>query len=1009
MHSRKRFGLVILIAICVSLLSPEAIRARPVSTSPLQDFAWPMGMASTARETASADDASSESPAGDVQLVRCVTAKSLRQEDFAPILETSLFSSNDYSVYAWLHFRTGASSRTLQIKWRWIKPDNTSFDYISPWWTFGSEGKATSWLEGPGLDDGRWQVKYYVLTSSGGSWQLLGQSTFFVSPELPCTQLITNGDFEAGSSGWSRSANTYIGPGEAHGGSQSAWLGGSNSGFYYLYRDVVLPHANAGELSLAYYYNLYTTESAGHSYDFFRIQIRDTGGNVLETLDTIGNDDYYHRSPYDVWQPITWDLSGYAGRTVRIWAEVSTDYSLPTTWFLDDFSVSKCTTSVSFDLKVILAEPSDETHSESHDRDYYESLFQSVRSYHIENSYGYVTLNLAGIYDNGGSWYKLSKSHKDYAAAPLDFVREAEQAALGTTNIPRDTILIVVHAGDAAQTQSSTDRADFISTQTWEAPSSPNGNEIIVSEHDPLGGWAHEIGHDLGSLLVNSCTPDLYRMGNVGKWDLMASGSWNGGWLEDVADFFGVDISGDGTNPPHMSSYTKEFLELLRFSRVDRGTSGSFWLEVLPRLQLKDDVLQYVLTESHDGAPNTYYILETRNNSKDYSRWDTSVPGTGVVLYWVDTKGQPRHGNYGSNISQTINLVQLLEPPGLFRDTEYFDADNLIRFEVAEARSEGASYALRVDISTPAPDPIWLAGVILRPAGVVASDIAAWRPIAMPSLQENIEPDLDLHVYTDDGRHVGINYVTGEYEVQVEGALTSGNLRNAHEWILLPEGIAYHYVVRSTSNQKFLEENPDLAIHTSGQDTYEVYGLLSDPAQGFSTSPLQQVNIASGVDLEHSVSIEGGPSPIHVGPPVATTLPVDLCVAAAAPELVAPGDLATYLLRFGNSGGTSATNIELEIEQPGHTDLVSAPGFTMVDVDKYRYAVAAMEIAESAEATFTVRVRPSTSAGTPLVMRASIADDATHGPDIVPGNNQIVFISHVSRSVWLPIVATGEE
>ena len=1009
MHCHRTLTTMVLIAVCLSWTGSQASHAEPASTRSLQDSSWRTGISSTAESASSAEAASDQSPAADIQPIRYVTAKSLRQSDFAPILETSLFTSTDYSVYAWLHFSTGAASATIQLKWHWIKPDGTSFDSISPWWSFGSEGMAASWLEGPGIDDGRWQVKYYVQTSSSSSWQFLGENIFFVNPGLPCTQLITNGGFEAGSTGWDRTSNTYIGDGKAHWGSQSAWLGGADSSYYYLYQDVALPSASAGELALAYFYNLYTTEGMGTSYDFFDIQLRDTAGNVLETLDTIGNDQYYYRSPLDVWQPTTWDLSAYAGQTVRIWMQASTDLSLPTTWYLDDFSVTKCATSVSLNVDVILAEPSDETHSASHDRAYYESLFQLVRSYHIENTLGYVTLNLGDVYDNGGSWYKLSKTHKDYAAASLDFVREAEQSALGTTDIPRDTILVVVHAGEASQTRTQGDGDEYISTATWEPPDSPNGNELVVSENDLVGLWAHEIGHDLGSLLVNSVTPDIYLMGNVGKWDLMASGSWNGGWLEAIVGLLGRDSSGDGSNPPHMSSYTKEFLQLLRYDQVSGGTSGSYWIDVLPRQQLRDKALQYVMTRRDDGTPNTYYLLETRNPSKTYSRWDTSAPEAGLVLYWVDTKNQPKYGNWGSKTSQTINLVKVLDPPGLFHDTKYFDADNLIDFEVVEQSSAGTSYALKVDISTPAPDPIWLAGVILRPAGGVASDVAAWRPIAAPPVDGITGPDLDLHVYTDDGRHVGMNYVTGQYEMQVDGALASSNLLNAHEWILLPQGIPFHYIVRSTSTSKFLEENPNLATHTDGQDAYEVYGLISDPAQGFSTSPLQQVSIASGVDFEHSVSASSGSPSIQIGLPVARILPVDLTVAAAAPALVAPDESITYVLKFGNSGGTGATNINLEIEQPTNTDLVSAPGFTMIGANKYQYSVAAMGIAESSQATFTVRVRAGTPVGTPLVMRASIADDATHGLDSVPGNNEVTLTSHASSQIWLPMISGGEE
>lgn len=991
--------LVILAFLLSSAVNVAAI--PPLDHSPQDDYPQ-VGMASTANAVVSPESASFVQ--ANVEPVRYTTAKSLRHQDFAPILETSLLTTNDYSVYAWIHFRTGASSATIRLRWRWYQPDNTYFDAISPWWSFGSEGKATAWLElqTQSRQTGRWQVKYYVQTTEGGSWQFLGENIFFINPGLPCTQLITNGGFEAGSSGWQKSRNTYIGPDKPHWGNQSAWLGGANNGYYYLYQDVTLPAAASGEISLAFYYNLFTEEGTSDAHDFFKLQIRDTSNNLLETLDTTSNLTYYSRNPRDVWQPLTWDLSAYAGRTIRIWIEVRTDYSLPTTWYLDDFSVSKCSTSVSIGVKVILAEPSDENHDSKHNRAYYENLFRSLRSYYIENTMGYIILNLTKIYDNGGSWYKLSKTHKEYAANPLDFVREAEQAALGTTMIPKDTIVIVVHAGPAAQTR-QTNRENYISTQTWESPDSPNGNEIVVSEDDPLGGWAHEIGHDLGTLLVNSATPDLYKMGNVGNWDLMASGSWNGGWF---CNRIGLC---DGSNPPHMSSYTKEFLRLLRYQRVDRGISDSYWVDVLPRKQLKDNVLQYVLTTSGDGIPKTFYVIETRNQSGKYSQWDTSTPDTGLVLYWVDTKGKPKYGNYANNIAQTINQVAVLKSTGLFQRSEYFDADNLIRFKVVEERAQGTNYALRLEISTPTPDfigPTRLAGIILRPDGKVAADVAPWRPIAAPPLYLEYEPDLDLHVYTDDGRHVGMNYVTGQYEIQVEGALASGNLHNAHEWILLPEGISFHYIVRSTSTYKFLRDNPKMAAYTDSLDGYEVYGLLSDPATGFFTSTTRRTAIESGSALEHAVSI--GQTSIQVGPGITKVLPIDMALTVYAPELVFSGELITYTLIFGNSGGTTATGVNLRVRKPDNTDLISAPGFSPIGNNEYSYQVSSMGIADGINVVFVVRAHSGLSVGTPLTLTATIGDDGTHGLDGVPANNQVVVVSRTSTRVFLPLVMKEE-
>lgn len=984
-----------------TLLLVSAVPAATLSNTDHLDSKTvpPYGMVSTADPTILSGPVSLAAVSTALEPIRLTTAKSLREQDFAPILETSLFTTSDYSAYAWMHFRTGASSVSVRLRCRWFQPDGSYFDTTSPWWSFGSEGMAAAWimLQGAEPQTGRWTVKYYSQMTVDGSWNYFGENTFFINSELPCTDFLVNGGFESGSSGWVKSANTYVGSEKPHWGSQSARQGAGDGAFYTLYQDVTLPSAAPGELSLAYYQNISTEKSGSYAYDFFDVQIRDTSGNLLETLNTVTNLNYFAANQLDVWQPLTWDLGAYAGSTVRIWAQAQTDGSLPTTMYLDDWSLRRCLSSASFQIQVILAEPSDESHDSKHDRAYYEDLLQSVQSYHTENTLGRVVLNQGQIYDNDGSWYKLSKTHKEYAADPLAFVREAEQAALGTTTIPADTIAIVVHAGDAAQTH-PVKHADYIKTATWEKPQSPNGNEIVVSEDDPIGAWAHEIGHDLGSLLVNSVTPDLDRMGNVDRWDLMARGSWNGGWL---CGWPGIC---NGSNPPHMSSYTKEFLQLLTYDRVDLPISGSYWIDVLPRKQWGDTALQYVVSERTDGTPDTYYVVETRSTSSKYSRWDRSVPDSGLSLYWIDTRGKSKYGNFANNIDQTINHVALLEAPGLFRTSEYLDADNLIRFTVVEESAQGNDYSLRLDISSPAPDPIWLAGVILKPAGQVASSVAPWLPIATPSLYLEMQPDLDLHVYTADGRHVGFNYATGEYENQVEGALASGNLGNAHEWILLPEGIDFQYVVRSTATDKFLRDNPDLLAHTDGIDGYAVRGLISNPATGFHHSSEVLDSIGSGTDLEHHVMIDPGADLIEIDNGSTTILPVDLAVVGTAPALATPGDIISYTLAFGNSGGSAAGGVYLVVQLPQHTEFVSAPGFVPMGGGEYLYEKGAMDVADGEYPMVQVRVDPEAPPGTPIDLTATVGDDGSHGPDGVPGNNQVTVRTMIGTRLFLPLV-----
>jgi len=56
-------------------------------------------------------------------------------------------------------------------------------------------------------------------------------------------------------------------------------------------------------------------------------------------------------------------------------------------------------------------------------------------------------------------------------------------------------------------------------------------------------------------------------------------------------------------------------------------------------------------------------------------------------------------------------------------------------------------------------------------------------------------PNLDLHAYTADNMHVGMNYDTGDYEVEIPGAVASGGLRGGEEWIFVPSDIEVYFSV----------------------------------------------------------------------------------------------------------------------------------------------------------------------------------------------------------------------
>jgi hypothetical protein len=66
-------------------------------------------------------------------------------------------------------------------------------------------------------------------------------------------------------------------------------------------------------------------------------------------------------------------------------------------------------------------------------------------------------------------------------------------------------------------------------------------------------------------------------------------------------------------------------------------------------------------------------------------------------------------------------------------------------------------------------------------------------------------PQLDLHAYTADGLHTGMNYTTGVYENQISGAIASGDMV-AEEWIFVPSNLDVHFVVDSHDVRQYLDE-----------------------------------------------------------------------------------------------------------------------------------------------------------------------------------------------------------
>lgn len=101
-----------------------------------------------------------------------------------------------------------------------------------------------------------------------------------------CTERLTNGGFESGSTGWVLSG-TIISNTQKHYGAYSAWLAGYESANDTLYQTVTLPVS--GTATLSFWWYIESEEVTGSAYDFMTITLRSNTGTLLQTLVTLTN------------------------------------------------------------------------------------------------------------------------------------------------------------------------------------------------------------------------------------------------------------------------------------------------------------------------------------------------------------------------------------------------------------------------------------------------------------------------------------------------------------------------------------------------------------------------------------------------------------------------------------------------------------------------------------------------------------------------------------------------
>jgi Zn-dependent metalloprotease len=222
---------------------------------------------------------------------------------------------------------TGTVTVTAGTGCSWTAVSNSSFITI----TSGASGS------------GNGSVGYSVAANTGtssrnGTMTIAGQ-TFTVTQAGTtggCTNAIGNAGFETATAPWvvsgqvTRSTGTF-----PHSGVAYMIVNGVNSSTGTLYQQLTIP---SGCSNLTFWLNISTSEAAGAAvFDRLFVEVRSTTGTLLATLTTFSNQNSQTAGVYTLRGPF--NLSSFAGQTVRIQFRGTNDITLPTSFRIDDVSL----------------------------------------------------------------------------------------------------------------------------------------------------------------------------------------------------------------------------------------------------------------------------------------------------------------------------------------------------------------------------------------------------------------------------------------------------------------------------------------------------------------------------------------------------------------------------------------------------------------------------------------------------------------------------------------------
>ncbi|HZP65646.1 MAG TPA: hypothetical protein VFB32_05000 [Rudaea sp.] len=178
-----------------------------------------------------------------------------------------------------------------------------------------------------------------TVTITGTSGSLTHTTTLSLTVNAAtATELVTNGGFESGSTGWTATSGviTASGSGEtAHTGSYLAWLDGYGTTTTDTLSQTVTIPSTITTATFSFWLHIDTAETTTTTaHDTLTVQLQSSSGTVLTTLAT-----YSNLNKNTGYAQKTFDVSAYKGQTVKLYFKGVENSSLQTSFVIDDVSL----------------------------------------------------------------------------------------------------------------------------------------------------------------------------------------------------------------------------------------------------------------------------------------------------------------------------------------------------------------------------------------------------------------------------------------------------------------------------------------------------------------------------------------------------------------------------------------------------------------------------------------------------------------------------------------------